>query len=42
LTLYARDEAVRLRVEEIVRERNEPALEAAFAREFRKKRQETG
>lgn len=42
LTLYARDEAVRRRVEEIVRERNEPALEAAFAREFRKKHQDTG
>jgi hypothetical protein len=34
LALYARDEAVRSRVGEIVRQRGEPDLEAVFAREF--------
>jgi HEAT repeat protein len=34
LAFYARDEAVRGRVGEVVRQRGEPALEAVFAREF--------
>jgi hypothetical protein len=36
LAFYARDEAVMSRVEAIIRERGEGALEAVFAREFRK------
>jgi hypothetical protein len=34
LAFYARDEAVRTRVEGIIRERGDKALEALFAREF--------
>jgi HEAT repeat protein len=36
LAFYAHDEAVLARVEAIIRERGEPALEAVFAREFRR------
>jgi len=36
LAFYARDEAVLARVEAIVRQRGDPALEAVFAREFRR------
>jgi hypothetical protein len=36
LAFYARDEAVLARVEEIIRQRGEPALDAVFAREFRR------
>jgi HEAT repeat protein len=35
LALYARDEAVVARVEEVVRNRSEPSLDATFTREFR-------
>jgi hypothetical protein len=34
LAFYARDEAVLTRVEEIIRQRGDAALEAVFAREF--------
>jgi hypothetical protein len=36
LAFYARDEAVLARVEGIIRQRGEPALDAVFAREFRR------
>jgi hypothetical protein len=36
LAFYARDEAVLARVEAIIRERSDPALEAVFVREFRR------
>jgi hypothetical protein len=36
LGFYSRDEAIMSRVEQIIRERGDGALEAVFAREFRK------